>query len=83
MNSLLTSEGGSTTLTMTVFHAIQLILEDLGIVTSSDNEPLQLLDLPLRLLLPNLQTVDLPSMMIEATVHFLKVPLNNFGPFLH
>ena len=30
-----------------------------------------------------LVTVDLPSVTIKVTVHFLKVPFDNFRPFLH
>ena len=57
-----------------------MILEDLSLMPSANNKPLQLLGLLLGVLLSNLQAIDLTPVTIKPPVDFLKVLLYYFGP---
>ena len=67
-----------------LLRPVKTILEDLGLMASTNNEAFQLLSLLLGVLLPNLQTIDLTPMMIKPPIvsqtHLLISKISNIYP---
>ena len=71
------------TLADIVFHPIEVRLEGLCLMGSPNDEPSQFFDLLFQLLLPCLQVVNLPSMVVKATINLFQVPLHHLRLLLH
>ena len=73
----------SATLADVLLHPVKTILEDLRLIPSANNEPLQLLSLLLGVLFPDLQAIDLTPVMIEPPIDLLQILSYYLGSCLH
>ena len=56
-----------------LLHPVQMILEGLSLMTSTNDEALQLLHLLLAVLLPDLEAIDLTPVMIKPPIDLLQI----------